>query len=124
MGNANFDPETALQLYRAVLYDMAYIFAGAAIIALFVYVLLLCSEIFFRQPRSKTQRAKAPQWACRVPVVEDTFHVSDYEKPILAAPEDRGKEAVRLDTSPGCAPMPKTVPATLESAPTRPGGFS
>src|SRR5690348_18312522 len=105
MGNPNFDPETALHLYRAVLYGMAYIFAGAAIIALFVYVLLLCSEIFFRQPRSKTRRARPPKWASRIPVVEGTLHLSDYETPSLAAPGDLGKEAVRLETSPGCAPM-------------------
>jgi hypothetical protein len=117
MGNS-LDPETALQLYQAVLYCMGYIFAGAAVIGLSVYIVLVCSEMFFSQPRSKTQRAKAPQWACPVPVVGTTLDLSANETPILAAPEDLGKEVVRVNTSPRCAQMPTTVPATLQSAPT------
>ncbi len=118
MGHPDLDPETALQLYRGFLYCMAYIFAGAAVIALSVYIVLMCSEMFFSQPRSKTQRAKAAQWACRVPVVEGTFDLSADETPILAASEDLGKEVVRGTTSPGCLQMPTTVPATLQNAPT------
>ena len=36
MGNLGFDPQTALQLFYTFFYCMAYIFAGAAVIALSV----------------------------------------------------------------------------------------
>ncbi len=114
----SFFPETALALLQALLWSMACVLAGAALIALSVYIVLVCSEMFFSQPRSKTQRAKAAQWACRVPVVEGTFDLSADETPILAASEDLGKEVVRGTTSPGCLQMPTTVPATLQNAPT------
>ena len=120
MGHPGLDPETALQLYRAVLYCMAYIFGGAAIIALSVCIVLVCSEMFFSQPRSKTRRAKAPEWACRVPVVEGTLDLSADEAPILAASEDLGKEVVRVNTCPRGGQIPTTVPAALQSAPTGP----
>ena len=117
MGNPSLDPETALQLYRAVLYCMAYIFGGATVIALSVYIVLLGSEMFFSQPRSETQHAEAPEWARRVPVVEGTLDPSADET-ILAGPEDLDKQVVRVNTSPGCAQIPTTVPAALQSAPT------
>ena len=120
MENASLDPETAVQLYRAVLYCIACIFAGAAIIALSVYIALVCSEMFFSRPRSKTQRSKVPEWACRVPMVEGTLDFAANETPIFAAPEDLGKELVRGTTSPGGARMPTTVPAALQSVPTGP----
>ena len=118
MGDPSLDPETALQLYRAVLYCMGYVLVGAAVIGLSVYIVLVCGEIFFSQPRSKTQRARVPQPARRAPVAEETLELSSAETPILAAPEGPGKEAVRVNTSPGCAQMPTTVPAALQSAPT------
>jgi hypothetical protein len=65
MGNPGFDPQTALQLLYTFFYCMAYIFAGAAVIVLSVYIVLVCSEMFFSQPRSKTHRAKVPQSARR-----------------------------------------------------------
>ena len=70
MGNPGLFPEAALQLFHILLYCMAYIFAGAALIALSVYIVLVCSEIF-SQPRSKG--AKVPQPARRVPVAEETL---------------------------------------------------
>lgn len=118
MGNPSLDPETALQLFHVLLYCMAYIFGGAAVIALSVYIVLVCSEMFFSEPRSKTQRAKAPQPACRVPVAAETLDLPAAETLILAAPEALSKEVVRVNTSPGCAQMPTTIPATLQSAPT------
>jgi hypothetical protein len=114
----SFGPETALALLQALLYSMACILAGAALIALSIYIVLLGSEMFFSEPRSKTQGARVPQPARRVPVAEETLELSSAETPILAAPEGPGKEAVRVNTSPGCAQMPTTVPATLQSAPT------
>lgn len=118
MGNPSLDPETALQLYRAVLYCMAYIFGGATVIALSVYIVLVGSEVFFSQPRSKTRHAKVPQSARRVLVAKETFQLSGAETQILAAPEDLGNEVVRVNTSPGCAQMPTPVRATLQGAPT------
>jgi hypothetical protein len=115
MGNPSLDPETALQLYRAVLFCMAYILGGATVIALSVYIVLVCSEMFFSQPRSKTRRAKDPQSARRVLVPEETLQLSGSEMPILAAPGR--SEAVQVN-SPGGAQMPMPVPATLQSAPT------
>jgi hypothetical protein len=114
----SFFPETALALLHALLWSMACVLAGAALIALSIYIVLVCSEMFFSQPRSKTQRAKAPQPARRAPVAKETLELSSAETPILAAPEGPGKEAVRVNTSPGCAQMPTTVPAALQSAPT------
>jgi hypothetical protein len=103
MGNPSLDPETALQLYRAVLYFMAYIFAGVAVIALSVYIVLVCSEMFFSQPRSKTRSAKPSEYACRVPVPEQTLDPSADETVILTASARLAKGA-RV--------------ATLQSAPT------
>jgi hypothetical protein len=120
MGIPNFDPETALQLYRAVLYSMAYIFAGAAVIALSVYIVLMCSEMFFSQPRSKTQRAKAAQWACRGPVVEGTLGLSTSATAILTVSESLAKEALPVNTAPGSTQMLTIGSASLQSAPTGP----
>jgi len=117
MGNPSLDPETALQLYRAVLYCMAYIFGGAAIIALSVYIVLVCSEMFFSQPRSKTRRAKARQSARHVPVAKETLDLCASETPIVAAPEGLGKEAGWVTAPPHGAQIPMTVPANLESEP-------
>ena len=114
----SFGPETALALLQALLYSMACILAGAALTALSVYIVLVCSEMFFSEPRSKTQGARVPQPARRAPVAEETLELSSAETPILAAPEGPGKEAVWVNTSPGCAQMPTTVPAALQSAPT------
>jgi hypothetical protein len=116
----SFFPETALALLQALLYSMACVLAGAALIALSVYIVLVCSEIFFSQPRSKIQRARLPQPARCAPMAEETLVLSSAETPILAAPEGPGREAVRVNTSPGCAQMPTTVPAALQSAPTGP----
>ena len=115
MGNPSLDPETALQLYRAVLYCMAYIFGGAAIIALSVYIVLVCSEMFFSEPRSKTQRAKALPSAPRAAVAEGRLDFSAIKTPILAAPERPGQEGVRVIAPPNGAQIPMTVPATLDS---------
>jgi hypothetical protein len=115
MGNPSLDPETALQLFHILFYCMAYIFGGAAVIALSVYIVLVCSELVFSEPRSKTQRAKAPQSARRVPVAEESLDLSAVETPILAAPEPVPQEAVRLTAPPNGAQIPVTVHATLES---------
>ena len=114
----SFGPETALALLQAMLHSMACILAGAALIALSVYIVLVCSEMFFSLPRSKTQRAKALQSARRVPVAKERLVLSAVETPILAAPEPLGEEAVRVTAPLRGAQIPMTVPANLESEPT------
>jgi hypothetical protein len=118
MGYPDFNPQAALEVVHILLYCMAYIFAGAALIGLSVYIVLVCSETFFSQPRSKNKHAKVPQSVRRAPVAEETLDVSAAETPILAAPERLGEEAVRVNVPPHGAQIPMTVPATLESEPT------
>jgi NADH:ubiquinone oxidoreductase subunit 5 (subunit L)/multisubunit Na+/H+ antiporter MnhA subunit len=115
MGYPSFDPETALVLVHAMLYSMAWILAGAALIAFSIYVVLVCSEMFFSQPRSKTQRAKARHSARPVPVAKENLDLSAVETPVLAATERLGEEAERATASPHSAQIPMTVPPTLES---------
>jgi hypothetical protein len=113
----SFDPETALALLQALLYGMACILAGAALIALFLYIVLLCSEMF-SQPRSKTQRAKVPQPVRRAPVAEESLDLSAVEKRTLAAPNRLGEEVVRVTAPAHGGQGPMTAPANLESEPT------
>ena len=113
----SFGPETALALLNALLYSMACILAGAALIALSIYIVLVCSETF-SQPRSKSQRAKVPQLAHRATVAEESLDLSAAESPILAAPERLGEELVRVTAPAQGGQIPMTVPANLESEPT------
>ena len=115
----SFFPETALALLHALVYGMACILAGASLIGLSVYIALLCSEMFFSQPPSKTPRAKVPQLAHRAPVAEESLDLS-VEKRILAAPNRLGEQVVRVTAPAHGGQVPMTVPATLESEPTRP----
>jgi hypothetical protein len=118
MGNPGLDPETVLQLFHTLFYCMAYMFGGAAVIGLSLYIVLVCSEMFFSQTRSKTHRAKVPQSAHRAPATEESLDLSAAETPILAAPEHLGQKAVRVTAPPHGAQIPMTVPANLESEPT------
>jgi len=115
----SFFPETALALLHALVYGMACILAGASLIGLSVYIALLCSEMFFSQPPSKTPRAKVPQLAHRAPVAEESLDLSAVEKGILAAPHRLGEEAeaVRVAAPAHGGQVPMTVPATLETEP-------
>ena len=81
----SFFPETALALLQALLYSMACVLAGAALIALSVYIVLVCSEMF-SQPRSKSQPARVPQLAHRAPVAEESLDLSTVKARTLAAP--------------------------------------
>jgi hypothetical protein len=114
----SFFPETALVLLHALVYGMACILAGASLIGLSVYTALLCSEIFFSQPRSKSARAKVPQLAHRAPVAEESLDLSAVETRTLAVPNRLGEEVVRETAPARGAQIPMTVPATLESEPT------
>jgi hypothetical protein len=113
-------PEMVLQLFHILFYCMAYIFAGAAFIGLSVYIVLVCSEMFFSQPRWKTQRARVPQSAHSPPVAEESLDMSAAETPILAAPERLRQEAVRVNAPPPGAQIPMTAHANLESEATWP----
>jgi len=97
--------ETALVLFRAVLYTLAYICAGGALIALMLYSLLICSEIFFSQ-RDLRARVKASQSAR--PVAEQAPNVSASERSILPEPEHLEKEVL------GVPRIPVTMAATLK----------
>jgi hypothetical protein len=108
VGNPVLYPEVAQQLFHILLYCMAYIFGGAALTALSVYIVLVCSEIF-SQPRSKGAKVRQP--ALRVPVAEETLVLSPAGTPILAAPGCLGEEAGWVTAPPPGAQIPMTVPA-------------
>lgn len=114
----SFFPETALAFLHALVYGMACISAGASLIGLSVYIALLCSEMFFSQPPSKTPRAKVRQLAHRAPVAEESLDLSAVGKRIAAAPNRLGEEVVRVTAPANGGQVPMTVPATLESEPT------
>lgn len=116
MGYPSFGPEAAAA-FRILLSCAAYIFGGAALIGLSLYIALLSSEMFFSQPRSKAQRAKDPQSAHRAPVAEESVDLSASGTPILAAPERLREEVVRVTAPAHGAQIPMTVPDDLESAP-------
>jgi len=115
MVNPGFDPQTGLQLLYTFVYCMACILAGAAANAFSVYVVLVCSEMFFSKPRSKIQRAKALPSPPRVAVAEGHRDFSAVETPISAALERPAQEGVGVTASPNGAQIPMTVPVNLES---------
>ena len=114
----SFFPETALALLHALVYGMACILVAASLIGLSVYITLLCSEMFFAQPRAKAQRTSVPQSAHRAPVAEERLDLSAVETRTLAAPNRLGEEVVRETAPAHGGQVPMTVPATLESEPT------
>lgn len=94
------------------------VLAGAAFIALSVYIVLVCSEMF-SQPRSKSQRPRVAQLAYHPPVAEESLDLSDAESTILPVPEHLAEEVVVRVTAPAnSGQVPMTIPATLESEPT------
>jgi hypothetical protein len=117
MGYPSFGPEAALEL-RILLYCMAYFFGGAALIGLGVYVVLVCSEMFFSQPHSKTQRAKVPHWAHRAPLAEESLDLLAARTPSLAESDRLKEEAVRVIAPAHGAQIPMQVPGNLGSEPT------
>ena len=103
-------PESVFYLFRALLYSMACVLAGAAIIALFVYGVLVCSEIFFSEPRSRI-RAKYSQSTRLVPFAAEIPALSAAESPILATPEPLATEGIRVHDP----QIPLAVHDTVES---------
>ena len=116
MGYPSFGPEPVVA-FRILLYCTAYIFGGAALIGLSLYVALLSAEMF-SQPLSKAKRAKVPQLAHRAPVAEESLDLSVVETRTLAAPNRLGEEVMRVTAPAHGGQVPMTVPATLESEPT------
>ncbi len=82
MGYPSFGPEPVVAF--RILYCTAYIFGGAALIGLSLYVALLSAEMF-SQPLSKAKRAKVPQLAHRAPVAEESLDLFAAGTPSLAA---------------------------------------
>ena len=119
MGNDVLDPETALQLFHVLLYCMAYIFGGAALIALSVYAVLVGSEMLL-EPGSKPKRAKVLQAARRVPVAEEPLDPSA-ATPILSLPDTLEKTEMPVNTSPRRGEIVITAPAALEANLVGPG---
>jgi hypothetical protein len=117
MGNDVLDPEMALRLFQILLYCMAYIFGGAALIALSVYFVLVGSEMLL-EPRSKPKRAKAPQPTQLVRVAEETLDPST-ATPILSVPHTLEEAGVPVNDSPRRPQIPITAPAALEAEPSR-----
>src|ERR1051326_1630188 len=106
----SFFPETALALLHALVYGMVCISVGASLIGLSVYIALLCSEMFFSQPRSKALRAKVPQLAHRGPVAEECLDLSAVKTRSLAAPNRLGEEVVQETAPAHGGQVPMTVP--------------
>lgn len=119
MGNPGLVPEAALQVFHALLYCMACVLAGAALIGLSVYIVLVGSEMF-AQHRTKAQRAKVRQMVQHIPVAEETLELSAAASPILVAPKDPCQEGVRVNVSRRGAQIRITLPGALGSEPTEP----
>lgn len=111
-------PEAALQVFHALLYCMACVFAGAAVIGLSVYVVLVGSEMF-AQYRSKAQRARVQKVGRHIPAAEETLGLSAAASPILVVPEGPGK-GVELNPSRHGVQIPLTLPSALGSEPIEP----
>jgi hypothetical protein len=115
MGNDVLDPQAVLQLFHVLLYCMAYILGGAALIALSVYVVLVGSEMLL-EPGSKPKRAKVPPLPRRVPVAEVTVDPCA-ATPILSVPDTLEEAKVPVNASPRRARIPIIATADLEAEP-------
>ncbi len=100
MEHAGLDPSTALQLIQALLYSIACVLAGCALLGLSAYIVFLCVEIFSPQPSSKARVAKLPQPVGHAPVAEENLDLVAAETPILDEAERLGEEAVAAPALP------------------------
>src|SRR5436190_11839336 len=83
MGCPRVNPEM-VQAVRVLLYCMAYIFGGAAVIAVSVYIALVGSEILFSQPHHRPVRTKSTQSAHKSGhIIEASVHLHVIKPPIL-----------------------------------------
>jgi hypothetical protein len=101
------DPETALEFLNIVLYFMACIFAGVALIGLAIYIILLCSGPFSRQPHSKAPLGNASRHTTDTPPSSETERLRGEALRVPAPPRD----------SQTWLPL---VPVTMESGPAGP----
>ncbi len=92
------DATMALQLYQSILYSLAYVLLGAALIAVAVYALFLCSDIWPRKAQSKAQ------------------------PPRLSAEPKRVNERVLEMPAPQSAATPQALPSTLRARKSAQGG--
>jgi hypothetical protein len=113
MGYPSILPEMGLQFFHILLYCMVYIFGGAALIGLAVYIALVGSEILFSQPRAKTRHAKVAQSGRRAGAAEVSLVLSAAKAPVLAEAEGRGSDTA-LPVLPVGTEMLPIVPVTLE----------
>lgn len=102
MGYPDFVLEPA-QAFRTLLYCMTYVFGGAALIGVLVYIFLLGSEILFSKPRSRAKRVEGAQSARNVGMAE--VNLSPTEPAILST-EPRDNERVRRPAFPVGQEMP------------------
>src|SRR5436190_17799380 len=87
MGCSSVSPEM-VQAFRVLLYCMAYIFGGAAVIAVAVYIALVGSEILFSQPHHRPVGTKSTQSAHKSgQIVEATVDLHVIKPAILADTE-------------------------------------
>ncbi len=120
----HLDPETALELIQTLLYWIACMCAGWAVVGLSAYIVFLCLEIFSPQPRSRARLAKVPHPAGCASVVEGNLDLFAAETPVLAEAESLGGEAVRVPAlRPDAETRTTLIPVTPESEPTGPWGF-
>jgi hypothetical protein len=101
------DPEAALKFFNIVLYLMACIFAGVALIGLAIYIALLCSGPFSRHPHSKAALDNLSRHTIDTPASTETERLRGEAVRVPALPRD----------SKTWLPL---VPLTLERGPARP----
>ena len=121
MGNPGLDPNTAFELVQVLLYLIAFVLAGFALVGLSAYILFLCVEIFFPQPSSKDRLVKVPHLVGCAPLAEENLDEFAVKTPILAGPERLGEDAVAATALPHDAQTRRPlVLVTLGSEPTGP----
>lgn len=106
MGYPTFGPD-AVEAFRILLYLMAYIFGGAALIGLALYIALIVSETLFSGPSAKSKRVKVAQSASNAHVAE--VNLPTAETLIWAEPETVCLPALPMNTE-----MPPLAPVTQE----------
>jgi hypothetical protein len=109
----SFFPETPLALLQALLWSMACVLLGAALIALCVYIVLVSSEILSRSG-SKPKGAKVSRPGRPVHVAEGTLD-PPAAAPIVLVPEILENAEALVNVSLRGAHVSITVPAALEA---------
>lgn len=116
MGEPGLDPNIALELVWTLLFWIACILGGGALLGFCAYIVFLCLEIFSPQPRSKVRLAKPPLPIGRAPVAEENLHLSAAETPVLAEAQRLDKEAVGVPAPPHDSQVPTSLVLPLWGA--------